>query len=300
VLTLIGALCAVSVPAAFIAYRNYKSERDTFVGQRHSVPSSEAREKLPGLADLSFRLADGSVMRGWYAPPRNAAVVILLHGSSDDRRSMLPEAAILAHAGFGVVLFDWPGHGESEGAIDWGEGARQAVSRAIDWLGQKSEVSSTRIGAFGFSIGGYMLAGVAAREPRLSAIALSGTPGDLKEQTRWEHRRFGPVSRLPALLAIARSGMRLDPDVQPGVVVGKVAPRPLLLVGGSDDETVPPFMVRELYARASEPKELWIVEGAGHGGYALVAPEEYPRRLTSFFSKALLTHGAAPPLAPPE
>jgi fermentation-respiration switch protein FrsA (DUF1100 family) len=42
-----------------------------------------------------------------------------------------------------------------------------------------------------------------------------------------------------------------------------------------------------LYAAAHEPKELWIVPGAGHGGYAGLAPQEYAQRVTAFFDKVL-------------
>jgi len=44
-----------------------------------------------------------------------------------------------------------------------------------------------------------------------------------------------------------------------------------------------------LYNAAQQPKELWIVTGAGHGGYIGVAPQEYERRVVTFFDKALGT-----------
>jgi hypothetical protein len=35
-------------------------------------------------------------------------------------------------------------------------------------------------------------------------------------------------------------------------------------------------------------KSLWIIPGANHGGYAEVAPVEYPARLVKFFTEHLL------------
>jgi hypothetical protein len=41
-------------------------------------------------------------------------------------------------------------------------------------------------------------------------------------------------------------------------------------------------------AAASEPKDIWIVHGAGHGDYERVAAAEFSRRLVAFFDRALL------------
>ena len=46
--------------------------------------------------------------------------------------------------------------------------------------------------------------------------------------------------------------------------VAGIAPRPLLLVHGDRDETVPVEHARQLYARTGEPRKLVIIEGAGH------------------------------------
>jgi predicted alpha/beta-fold hydrolase len=43
-----------------------------------------------------------------------------------------------------------------------------------------------------------------------------------------------------------------------------------------------------LYQAAGEPKELWILPHGGHGGYLQAEPEEFERRVVSFFDTALL------------
>ena len=57
------------------------------------------------------------------------------------------------------------------------------------------------------------------------------------------------------------SGFRL---VSPIRYVAGIAPRPLLLVHGSQDETVEVSHAHKLYDRAGEPKQLIVVDGAGH------------------------------------
>lgn len=52
--------------------------------------------------------------------------------------------------------------------------------------------------------------------------------------------------------------------VSPIKHVAEIAPRPLLLVHGSKDELVDVSHAYELYARAGEPKQIIIIDGAGH------------------------------------
>jgi fermentation-respiration switch protein FrsA (DUF1100 family) len=46
--------------------------------------------------------------------------------------------------------------------------------------------------------------------------------------------------------------------------VGKISPRPLLIVHGTQDDVVPLDSSRALYERAGEPKDIIIIQGAGH------------------------------------
>ena len=46
--------------------------------------------------------------------------------------------------------------------------------------------------------------------------------------------------------------------------VPKIAPRPLLLLHGDKDDVVPVEQVYKLYEQAHEPKEIVIIQGAGH------------------------------------
>ena len=67
-----------------------------------------------------------------------------------------------------------------------------------------------------------------------------------------------------------------------------ISPRAVFLINGADDWTgTNPDDARALYAAAGEPKELWIVPGAGHGGAFHVARQEYQERLLAFFDQHL-------------
>ena len=70
--------------------------------------------------------------------------------------------------------------------------------------------------------------------------------------------------------------------------IGKIAPRPLLLIyaenGIGGEATRQPLY----YAAAGKPKSIWRVRGAHHTGGIDARPIEYERHVISFLDNALL------------
>ena len=271
---------------AWIAFRSYRAERRGFTATRRAPRLGCAEFGIPQLAAVSFRSRGGNRLHGVFAPSSNGAAVVLTHGAGGERSDVAGEAKILSDAGFGVLAFDWPGHGESDGEIRWGEPERLALAGAIDWLSAEPSVDSTRIGAFGFSMGGYIVIQGAVRDLRLKVVALAGTPHDPVAHTKWEHRRWGVLSQWPALLGMRLGGMNVD-ELVPERVVKDIAPRAVLIISGSEDELVPPWMAEALFGAAADPKQFLSVPGAGHGHYGKAAPGTYAPALTKFFSRVL-------------
>lgn len=284
---MVGAIGLASIATGWKAGRAYIAARRAFEPSRAKAAWPLGTELASASrVDLPVHGAPGVVVRGWYAPSRNGAAVVLAHGSPGVALDLLPEAKLLARHGYGVVLFDFPGHGASGGPVDWGVPSREALSAAIDFAAARPDVRAGRIGALGFSLGAAVVAAVAAHDARVRAVVLEGAFTTLEAQIRYEYRSWGPVTELPALYAQRAPGMPVD-AIRPVDDVAAIAPRPLLLVGGELDPTCAPSMSRALYAAAGEPKELWIVPGAHHGHYADVAAAEYEARLIGFFARAL-------------
>jgi dipeptidyl aminopeptidase/acylaminoacyl peptidase len=283
---LVAVVAAAGLAAAHVALQSYRAGRSDF---ERTAPPPIARDPaqtgIPGLTDIAFAGTAGP-LAAWYAPSRNRAAVVLVHGTQAERSSLLPETRILAAAGFGVLALDLPGQGASAGETRWGESEWRSVSAAVDWLSQRPEVDSARIGAFGLSFGGYVLLEAAARDPRLKALVLASTPEDLDAETRRANAQWGPLTQLPALWVLHHYRGRVA-DIAPSQALREIAPRPVFVLGGERDYMVPPAALRQLYEAAREPKELWIVKGAGHAGFAQAAPEEYAQRLRGFFLRTL-------------
>ena len=91
--------------------------------------------------DVTFEAADGLDLAGWYRPSENGAAVLVVHGGSSDRKGSVPHASMLARHGYGVLLYDARGRGESEGGEnnygwDWSED----ISGALAFLRGRDDV----------------------------------------------------------------------------------------------------------------------------------------------------------------
>jgi dipeptidyl aminopeptidase/acylaminoacyl peptidase len=269
------------------AYRHYRDVKSDFEPWTAAeLPRHPASTGTRALEEVSFQSSGGSPLAGWYVPSRNGAAIVVTHGTGADRSSMVAEMRILSDAGFGVLAFDWPGHGASAGTPRWDAGERRALISAVDWLASRPDVDFTRLGGLGFSMGGYVMAQAAASDPRLRAVILLSAPTDYAELTRWQHRRWGIFGQFPALLAMHNSRMPVA-ERRPVDVVHEIAPRALFVIGGDADQTVPPFMARALFDAARDPKLLWMIPGATHGGHVSAAGDTYGSRVVAFFQTSL-------------
>lgn len=281
----------LGVLATTIAVRNYRAARNEFEADPPSPLLSDPRlSGIDTLESVSIESPDRVRLSAWYQPSTNRAAIVVAHGTNSDRASMLPEIRDLARNGYGVLAFDWPGLGHSGGQVRWDGQARRALIAAIDWVSRRSDVDPARIGGLGFSMGAYIMAQVAAADPRLRAVVLAAPPSDFEDYIRLHNSKWGPLGTWPATWAFRDTGL-LDMAVAPVNLVQRIAPRPVMFLGGSADREIAPQMVLKLYALAGEPKVVWIVPGAHHGDYSVVAPEEYARRLADFFARELQIPG---------
>ena len=108
-----------------------------------------------------------------------------------------------------------------------------------------------------------------------------------ESQTRYEWRKYGLLSQVPALLSRRASGFHPE-DPSPALLLPQIAPRSVLFISGAEDSIVLPSVTAEAFALARNPKQIWIAPGAHHGDYAKVLPAEYERRLSGFFERVLL------------
>ena len=276
-------MAGVLAIGGYLVFKGHRLAQGLLHPTRMVAERPEATEALAGLEDVAFTTPDGLTLRGWYVPSRNRAAVVLVHGFAGNRAQLLFEARALARAGHGVLLFDLRAHGRSDGdRVLWGDGERKDVTAALDFVSARPDVDPGRLGLFGFSMGGTTSLLVASADARVKAVAAAGAYPALEADVYSGYGRWGPLSAEPVLWALRRAGVDVD-AVRPIDGMCRLQGRPLLLVNGDEDPDAPAKLQASLFRAACEPKQLWVVKGAGHGEYPKVAPEEYERRLRQHF-----------------
>jgi uncharacterized protein len=241
--------------------------------------------------DVSFETSDGLELAGWYLPSHNRAAVIAFPGRSGPREP----ARFLARHGYGVLLFDRRGEGESEGdpnALGWG--GEKDLEAAIAFLQKRSDVDPERIGGIGLSVGGELLIETAAETDALKAIVSEGAgirsvreAIELPGAEKWSQL---PTWAATTLGTAAFSNHSPPPNLKD--LVGRIEPRPVFIIyaerGQGGEE-----LSADYHEAAGPPKQLWKTDSEHTGGYD-ADPQRYERRVIRFFNRALLETPSRP------
>lgn len=265
---------------------------------RGPISRSPADVGLP-FESVTFPSRDGTRLAGWFIPGRTRAAVALVHGAWVNREGLLPVAEWLhRRGGFSVLLFDLRGGGESDGdTVTFGHHERADLLGAVDYLRARPDVDPARIGAYGSSMGAAVALLAAADAPELAAVVADSAYTNLEALIGRSFRAFTglpsfPFAPLVVGLAERQTGLRAA-HIAPLNAIARISPRPVLLVHGEADPLIPASESHALFAAAGEPKELWVVPGAGHTQGHAVSGEEYEERVTAFFTRWLLAGTAA-------
>lgn len=259
--------------------------------------TSRARQAVENLGipyePVSFETSEALILRGWFFPAEDtqAPAVLYAPATSHDQRSGLSLVKPLHAAGFHVLLFSYRGHAESDGdrfGFTYGAKESQDVDAAVRYLSEKRGVK--RIAAIGHSAGAVSALLSAARSPQIGAVvAISPF---LSVETVWQTNR--PSFILPGFydflmkLSELRKGFSRQ-QVQPVDVVGKIAPRPVLIIHGAEDKRISIQQARRLYQAAEAPKTFWLVQGATHASVRSPGLELLMDRVIEFLQGALST-----------
>jgi fermentation-respiration switch protein FrsA (DUF1100 family) len=232
---------------------------------------------------------DGLKLSAWYVPSLNHAAVVTF-----PRQWTTQQARMLVKNGYGVLLVDPRGYGESQGDPDvYGWGSSKDIDAAVAWLRRRPDVQRRRIGGLGLSMGGEQMLEAAALNRGLKAVVSEGA---------------GIRSAREALLPRGPSGLELALQYPQALVQTvslwllsgepvpislknaspQIAPRAILFIYGEDGQEAEKSVNPVYYGAAFSPKAIWMVPGAGHTQGIETQPKEYERLVVGFFDRTLL------------
>ena len=244
---------------------------------------------------------------------RPAFLVLHGFGGNKDGRGQTVIAEQLATWGYVAMRFDFRGCGESGGerarilCLD----QVKDTSNAVTFMASRPEVDGRRIGLIGSSFGAAVAIYTGGSDERVAAVVSSGGWGDGERKFRrqhptaeaWErftnmleegrrHRERTGKSLMVPRYEIVPIPEKLRANVSPGSIqefpaetaqsmydfrademVGKIAPRPLLLLHSANDSVTPTEESIELFRRAKQPAELHLFSEVDHFMFG----EENPR-----------------------
>lgn len=170
-----------------------------------------------------------------------------MYGGSMHNNVTYAIAPSLVEAGINAFIFNFRGVGASEGSYGGGLEERQDVAAALDWLQERPEVNRYKLGLAGYSFGAGVAFPVACSDARVRCMALVSP-----------YFEENPDDLLKSCL------------------------KPLLLLGGSADQVVPPDLIQRYGKIAAGSVQMEFIRRADHfwNGYE----DEMSRTVAGFFS----------------
>lgn len=221
----------------------------------------------------------GVVLRGHLASPEEPGpaggrALVLCHGFPTGPRGgagsgqTYPQLAqrLAELAGWQVLTFNFRGTGDSGGDFSLG-GWLEDLRAVLDHVLALPGVAGAWLA--GFDTGGSLALCAAGEDERVQGVASLGAPASFDDwaadpQALLEEARRVGVIRSASWPADHDAWSREVAELRPLALVGKIPPRPILIVHGSDDDVVPIVDARALADAADGAVDLRILPGAGH------------------------------------
>jgi uncharacterized protein len=222
----------------------------------------------------------------------NGKIILICHGIRHDKRSGIRFVQYLLKDGYTLMLMDFRNHGESGGRITtYGYHEKEDLRAAVRYL--RSQGLSGSLGVLGASMGAAVALQAAAGFEDIQALVLDSPFASL-EEIAFE-QTIG-VTKLPRFalylpMQLACLWIRFVENFPISEVSPLLSARsvkcPIFLIHGDADSKIGAHHSRQIFEIASDPKELWICDGAGHLGTYLKDPQEYQKRVLNFFQQHL-------------
>jgi uncharacterized protein len=256
--------------------------------------------KLSGVVRVPDGVKDGE--------RRPAFIILHGFGSRMTADNVMRPVALFEQLGYVTMRFDMPGCGDSEGerGLLLCPDQVTAASDALALLAQHPHVDGKRIALLGSSFGAAVAVYCGGVDQRVAAVISASGWGHGERKFRGQHPGEEAWKKFTAMLEEGRThrartgkplmvprydivpipehlrthvvsgSVQMFPsetaqsmfDFRANDVVGRIAPRPLLLLHSSDDHVTPVEQSIELFQRAGEPTELHLFADTDHFMFA--------------------------------
>ena len=278
-------------------------------------------QPVVGAEEIELPTTHGLTLRGCYIKTkaeRRKGVILFGLEFGSNRWSCVPYCEQLLEQGYDVCAFEPRGQGDSPcqpgyDPLQWvTEHEVNDYRAALAYLKNRPDAEPNGIGLFGISKGAAAGIIAADRSSQVRCVLTDGVFATYSTMVPYMRKwvgiynnryvlqgliplwYYGLIGKV-ALSRIARVRHCRFPHLEPCMARLN---KPLLMIHGGGDTYIKPEMGQGLFARAPEPKEFWMVEGAKHNQALHLFKAEYQRRVLEFFDRYLAVHSSAPAPTP--
>jgi poly(3-hydroxybutyrate) depolymerase len=235
--------------------------------------NSIAQEAGYSLHDIAYPSPKGGDVTAYLLVPEGSgpfAAILLMHGSSGSRESLLPFAKDLVITGAVVMTIDGPAaRVKARNWLTFTPQDREEqiqlivdLRRGVEILTQQKGVDSSRIGFIGYSYGAAMGGLLAGVEHRIQAYGLMVGDGGLVTHFMEDGKPVGGFETLPA--GMRETWLQAMEPIDSIHYVGHASPSALFFQNARYDSLVTEADALAYQAAGSEPKRIeWY--DSGHG-----------------------------------
>lgn len=206
--------------------------------------------------EIQFTSQDGTQLSGWFIPAQTNALgtIIHFHGNAQNMSAHYSFVSWLPANGFNLFVFDYRGYGKSEGTLSR-KGVYNDSVAAIKYIKTRTDINQNKLILFGQSLGGANVLAVSGDHQ------FAGVIGVVSDSAFASYKRVA-LDHTTLLKPLA--ALLIRDRYSPKDRVKNIAPVPLLLIHGTDDQVVPYKHAQILFKNAQKPKNLWTIRGGTH------------------------------------
>lgn len=261
--------------ACFAAITAYASVTAVLWASQSRLIFEPVRTLVVKPTELSFPVADVTIpvatanpgrqkLHAWWMPASrgDGKLVLYFHGNEGNVSTSIGETALLRGLGYSVLVVDYRGYGESDGAFPSETSVYEDAEAALGALLHEWRIRPHDIYVYGHSLGAAVAIDLASKHPELGGLIVESAFTSIYDMAKLEPK-YGlfPV------------GLLLTQRFESIKKVSHLR-MPVLYIHGTADRVVPYNMGVALYEQSGGEKRFIAVPGGGHDDNAAVAPTE--------------------------
>ena len=249
--------------------------------------------QVRGAESIWFHSKDGTRLHAWFLPAHNqlkdahpdsrrAPTILHVHGNAGNILSHIWFTDYLPPAGFNLLIFDYRGYGQSEGAARKRSPLIEDAAAALDYLLTRPDVDPQRLGVYGQSLGGAIAMNVMADRPELKVGVIESAFVSWREIAA-----CALGGNHPGLLCKSLAAIMISDADRPDHAIARIQ-CPILLLHGDADSIIPVEHSRRLEAASNGRAKLVEFPGGDHNSLRDTNPE-IESLVIDFFRQNLAT-----------